>query len=63
MTPEDVVQPGSLVWCKVIKVDREKSQISLSLKVRNCIFALVQSYDVSLKNKSQALQLTHCSSS
>lgn len=33
MTPEDVVQPGSLVQCKVIKVDREKSQIGLSLKV------------------------------
>lgn len=33
MTPEDVVQPGSLVHCKVIKVDKEKLHINLSLKV------------------------------
>ncbi|KAK9903262.1 hypothetical protein WJX75_001096 [Coccomyxa subellipsoidea] len=32
MTPEDVVQPGSLVHCKVIKVDKEKLHINLSLK-------------------------------
>ena len=33
MTPEDVVQPGTPVQCKVIKVDKERSQINLSLKV------------------------------
>jgi transcriptional accessory protein Tex/SPT6 len=37
MTPEDVVQPGSLVHCKVIKVDKEKLHINLSLKVNLCI--------------------------
>ena len=31
--PETVVQPGSLVKCKVINVDREKGKIGLSLKV------------------------------
>lgn len=33
ITPEDVVQPGSLVHCKVIKVDKERLHINLSLKV------------------------------
>lgn len=33
ITPEDVVQPGSLVHCKVIKVDMERLHINLSLKV------------------------------
>ena len=32
--PETVVQPGSLVKCKVINVDRERGKIGLSLKVR-----------------------------
>ncbi|KAK9835401.1 hypothetical protein WJX81_007126 [Elliptochloris bilobata] len=32
LTPDAVVQPGSLVRCKVKRVDREKSQIQLSLK-------------------------------
>lgn len=31
--PESVVQPGSLVKCKVISVDGEKGKIGLSLKV------------------------------
>lgn len=31
-TPEMVVQPGSLVRCKVISVDREENRIGLSLK-------------------------------
>ena len=31
--PETVVQPGSLVKCKVIKVDKDKGRIGLSLKV------------------------------
>lgn len=31
--PETVVQPGSLVKCKVINVDRERGKIGLSLKV------------------------------
>ncbi len=33
LTPDAVVQPGSLVRCKVKRVDRDKSQIQLSLKV------------------------------
>ena len=31
--PETVVQPGSLVKCKVVNVEREKGKIGLSLKV------------------------------
>ncbi len=34
LTPDAVVQPGSLVRCKVKRVDRDKGQIQLSLKAR-----------------------------
>lgn len=44
MTPEDVVQPGSLVHCKVIKVDKEKLHINLSLKVYLASRALLSTW-------------------
>ena len=43
ITPEDVVQPGSLVQCKVIKVDKEKLHINLSLKVCLALCAVLRS--------------------
>ena len=33
-TPEAVVRPGDEVRCKILKVDKARSRISLSLKVR-----------------------------
>ena len=32
--PDDVVQPGQQVQCRVLKVDAEKDHIFLSMKVR-----------------------------
>ena len=53
--PETVVQPGSLVKCKVINVDREKGKIGLSLKVCSARAMSVQPTSICFDSQDPAL--------